>query len=203
MNSCSGNLTIHQGLMRFVARDTSRIRVEQSESDVADQARRQVAAEVQARLLQEVAALREDEKRRWAGLESAVGDFMKSFEKRVEEQLVDLSIRIAEIVVRRELPDREMIRDVIRQTLAPITDLQGVRVRLNRADAEVLLAARGTVGPAEMEDRIEIVADAAMGPGDVMIESRNGYFDARIGERIQLVQDRLRQRLNNGHETKQ
>ena len=32
-----------------------------------------------------------------------------------------------------------------------------------------------------------------------MIESRNGYFDARIDERMKLLEETLRERYRNSH----
>ena len=198
---------MHSGLTRFVACDPARIRVEQPELDrerqMTEQVRRQTMAEAEKKFAVELGAIRNQQRQRWEAMDREIGGFLDSFEKRVIDQLLDLSIRIAEVLVRRSLPDRELVRDVIRQTLSPITDLQGVRVRLHRSDADSLIATRGTASPAGVEDKVEIVADSTLSPGDVMIESRNGYFDARIGERIKLVDEKLRERLKGPDENSQ
>jgi flagellar biosynthesis/type III secretory pathway protein FliH len=166
----------------------------------ADQARQQAIAETEARLRAEFARERQQDQKRWAVFEQRLEELLKSMEKQIAEQLISVSIGVAETILRHAMPDQAMLGEVIRETLAPISDLQGVKVRMNPLDAAKIIARRNeTADVPSMYDRIEIVADPSLATGDVMMESRNGYFDARIKERLALLEERLRQRYRNQH----
>ena len=101
---------------------------------------------------------------RWAGLESEFGQVIASMEQQIADQLIATSVRLAEVIVRQQLPNKGMIESIIRETLAPISDLQGVQVRMNPADAKEILALREASEVASVTDRIEIVADHSLMP---------------------------------------
>ena len=131
----------------------------------------------------------------WAAMEESFGEFQKDLEAKVSRELIDLSIRIAEVIVRRELPDRSMIRDIVKETLEPLTDFQGAKVSLSPSEAAGL---KESVGEKNSQDKLswlEIVADESLGQGDVVVESRNGCFDARVTERLEILKERLMDRL--------
>ena len=87
-----------------------------------------------------------------------------------------------------------MVRDVIQRTLAPLTDLRGTRVRVNPDDAERLLKAGGHGNFLDAAGRVEIVAEPALGPGDVTMETPVGFFDARLSERLKLAETLILER---------
>ena len=140
----------------------------------------------------------------WAALEASFNIFKKQVETQIARQLIDMSVRLAEIILRRELPDKSMVKDVITEVLAPVSDLQGAKVRVNPGDLEILMNSRPEGGRSDMISRLEFVADDSLQPGDVLIESKNGYFDARISERLKLLQEKLmeRTRYSNEHNSK-
>jgi len=168
-----------------------------------EEARRQAAAATAARLRaefeQERAQARAAEARRWDALAAAFSAFQQSVESQVADQLIKMAVRVAAVILRRELPDAAMLGEVIRETLAPISDLQGAAVRLHPDDAERLRALRGAGEAPRVSDRLEIVADPGLRPGDALIESRNGYFDARIEQRLKLLEEKLRERYRSAH----
>ncbi len=191
-------LRMNIGMTRLVAADPTRATVRHAEVSqpredlkrATDQARQEAAAAI--------AAEREKFARLWQTLETRLEGFMRDAEDQIREQLIGMSLRIAEIILKRELPDSQMIRDLILETLEPVTDLQGAKIRLHPADADVLLKTReARDGTERLPDRLEIVADKDLRPGDALIESRNGYFDARLGERLALLKERLFERQRN------
>ena len=163
-------------------------------------ARRAAIEETEARLRAEFARERAQDQKWRAAFDQRFEELLRSMEKQIADQLINMSIRVAEVILRQKMPDRAMLDGVIRETLAPISDLQGVRVRMHPADAARMIASRGEDPDAPgVCDRVEIVADPSLAAGDVMIESRNGYFDARIHERMTLLEERLKQRYRNQH----
>jgi len=195
------SFAMDRGITKFVACDPARIRIEQGEvsREVLElaEARKKGLLEAEAKYRAELAAVKAKYEKRFEGLENSVNLFLDSFERKVVDQLIELSVHIAEAIIRQKLPDREMLKGVIEEVLSPITDIQGVRIRMNEADAIDIKALRAEKQGMSVIDNIEIVADKSLSQGDVMIESRNGYFDARVSERLSLLEDHLRERMRN------
>ena len=198
----SNTVFLNSSAMAFVP--SSAVAVEDFQEPRVDAAaieraiRAELDAEFQARLQREVELGLAKERQRFdqalsqcsAGFDGCVARLRKE----IQANLVDLSIRLAEVIVRHELPDREMLRDVIVKTLEPVSDLQGATVRVSSHDWQLFgdqmdggeqFGAGGTVRFAE---------DPNLLPGDVIVESRNGIFDARLEERLKLLKESLHER---------
>ncbi len=195
------SLVMDRGITRFVSCDPARSKVEQNEANresvALAAAMKKGYGEAEARYKAEMTVLKAQYDRKFDGIETSLNQFLDSFERKVTDQLIELSMRIAEAIIREKLPDRDMVRGVIEEVLSPITDIQGVRIRMNEADAMDIMALRSEKQGASVIDNIEIVSDKSLSKGDVMIESRNGYFDARVSERLSLLGDHLRERMRN------
>ena len=57
----------------------------------------------------------------------------------------------------------------------------------------------GKLGLSAGPSQIECVEDASLAPGDVIVESGGGWFDARISQRMDLLKERLRERHRKSH----
>ena len=198
------NIQISRGPHRLVSVDSGRATVihheQESEATRMARMRSELEAAATARTRESVAAERARWQGLWRNVEDALTAFVRDVESKVSSQLIELSLKVAETIIRRQLPDRDMLRDVIREVLDPLSDVQGVRVHLSPADAEALLEARGGGGPQSIADHVDVVADSSLRDGDVLIESRNGYFDARIEERLGLLGERLIDRYRNSQD---
>lgn len=199
--SMSNNVLISRGLTRLVSVNSKSVTVNQGFSVENDpqieRIKREAMREAKRMLEQELAADRKRQAHLWAELEKEFNSFIGNAERKIKEQLVDLSVRIAEVIIRRELPDKAMVCDVIRDTLEPMSDFQGAKVRLNQEDLKWLEDAREEAGMKNINDKIEVVADASLAPGDVLVETKNGYFDGRIEERLKLVHQNLMERCKD------
>ena len=83
----------------------------------------------------------------------------------------------------------------IQRTLAPLTDLRGTRVRVHPDDAARLLQDGVNGNYLDAAGRIEIVAEPALGLGDVTMETPVGFFDARLDERLKLAETLILERV--------
>lgn len=166
----------------------------------AERARRQAREEAERACRENL----EKEQRRyaalWRTLETSFDGLVVDMQKQIREQLVGMSLRLAEIIVRSRLPDRDMIQQLMIEVLEPVSDLQGATIRVCPADAEWLRTL--PAGTGRMAS-IQVVADAALTPGDLMVESRNGYFDGRLSERLEVLKERLHERAEGQHASRQ
>jgi flagellar assembly protein FliH len=126
--------------------------------------------------------------------------FLSELKAHTGEEVIDLALQVAEIVVRHTLPDPAMLREVVREVLEPLGEWQGARVRVHPADAEALRAADPARAlPLLMSEQIELQSDPSLQPGDVFIESRTGCFDGRLAQRLERLGQRLQERYRHDH----
>ncbi|OGV68544.1 MAG: hypothetical protein A2283_20010 [Lentisphaerae bacterium RIFOXYA12_FULL_48_11] len=200
----SSNILMHDSFSRLVSPDPTIVVIEHEdayeERRRIEQIREQVQKEADRKWEMRLAEEKAKNTKLWASVESSFEILMKQVEAQIARQLVDLSVKLAEIIVRRQLPDGAMVKDVISDVLSPISDLQGAKIRVSSADMNVLMQARQQGGRQDLMSRLEVVEDDSLMSGDVVIESKNGYFDARISERLKLLQEKLVERMRYSDE---
>lgn len=158
----------------------------ESEQSRILKAAEKLAEEISAR---KVTALKKAESERWSAFEAAWDKTVRLLQADIQEQLIGMSMAVAERILQTHLPNAEMLRRVIEETLAPISDLQGLRVRMSPTDIKAIQQVKNGMATSQY---IEWVADPSLSPGDVITESRNGIFDGRIKERLAVLTEALR-----------
>jgi flagellar biosynthesis/type III secretory pathway protein FliH len=143
----------------------------------------------QEMVAREIDTIRKAEQKRRATLEKTWNETVQSLKAEIQKHVLDMSVQIAEIIIQRELPDRAMLRSIIEETLSPVSDLQGLRVRMSPKDCTQFEDATDAIAPQWRS--IEWMPDPALGPGDIIVESRNGIFDARIKERLATLREAI------------
>lgn len=112
----------------------------------------------------------------------------------IQNSVVDLSLRLAEVIVRHELPDRDMLHNLIVKTLEPVSDLQGATVRISSHDWQLFGEEISTGDNLGVGSTVKFAEDPNLSAGDVIVESRNGIFDARLEERLKLLKESIHDR---------
>ena len=114
------------------------------------------------------------------------------FRREAEQDVVQLAIGIARRVLRRELTvDPEAIGGLVRAALDKLhsRDLCRIRVHPDHQSAVRRLLDRQNVTAAE------VVADGALQPGDVVLESKRGDLDASIESQLAEIERGFADRL--------
>lgn len=175
-----------------------------------ERARSEEKARYEQLIAQELSALRahhqkqlEEEMRKRDALvetlEGRFGQFIGKMRAEIASQVVGRSMEIAEMILRHSLPDRAMIEQLLGQTLDSISDLQGAKIRVHPDDLALLKQNPGEKPP--HDGQFEWVADSSLSSGDLIIESRNGIFDASLRQRLERLNDQLRQKMGQFHGT--
>lgn len=173
----------------FVAEEAA-ARKEQKEQREREEIRRKAEEEAERNVRRQVEALRQEQQRLWGRMNEELGRTLHSLEAEIKRQLIEMSVRVAEIILSRKLPDADMLRSVLDEVLSPISDLQGVRVRVAPGGLAVLT---GGAEGAGLRPGLECVEDPELAPGDMVVESRNGIFDGRLRSRLNLLAEALAQ----------
>jgi flagellar biosynthesis/type III secretory pathway protein FliH len=162
--------------------------------------RKDAAAKAQADCRARIEKLQVEQADRCRRCGCQFDDFIGRMKAEITDEVIGLAVRLAEVLLRHELPDCRMLCSIIRETLEPVSDLQGAKVRMHPDDAESVRRMRVEAAtPMIISDRVEIVSDSSLSLGDMLIESRNGLFDARLNQRLSLLEERLRERRRSNH----
>jgi flagellar biosynthesis/type III secretory pathway protein FliH len=165
----------------FEARLRARALLERAEVD---------AEEIRAAARSEVAEWRRRacEEGRQEGLARAASEVARGAAERdrllaaCEGELVDAAVALAARVLGREVRPGE---DAVRAARAAIADLRGtprVTLRASRVDLPALLQAVGA--PRRQAERLRILEDPELDPGEVVLEAGGARVDGRFGARL-------------------
>lgn len=113
-----------------------------------------------------------------------------------ESAAIELSIGIAEKVLRRELQARPgSVMEIVRHTLEMAAGSAEVRVRLHPDDCTLLAeTADDIVRHMASCGEVAIVPDSTMTRGGCVVETRHGSIDARLETQLERIADELLQR---------
>lgn len=123
-----------------------------------------------------------------------VGSLRQRIWERSENDLVELSLAIAKGILHREVVlDPEVIVGVAREALKNVGAGEWVKVRVNPADMETLIAQRGKLlDPSEGTRNLQIEEDGLIARGGCLVESSLGEADARIERQIEVLESAFR-----------
>ncbi len=110
----------------------------------------------------------------------------RELDEAVEQALVDLAVRVARQIIRRELKtDPGQIIGVVRETigLLPVASRQ-VEVHLHPEDAAVV---RNAFGDGQGEVAWRIVEDPVLTRGGLQVTTETSQIDARVEKRLESI----------------
>jgi len=196
MNTCEANVMVMlgAGVAAVRARGFGCVVTEECVEDPRDKELRSrqqaIELDIEKRSRRQTEALQAVQRTRCEQCAQQMGRLFENVERDIQTQLIELAIHIAEMILRREMPDADMLRRVLRDALEPLSDFQGVRVRLTPEELK-LLRGNASGHDAPSVRGMEWVADPNLSPGDVMVESRNGIFDGRLRQRLNTLAEAI------------
>lgn len=113
---------------------------------------------------------------------------------RTLDRAVELGRVLAERLIGRALElDATWVARLARQALSEAGGARRVVLHARPEDAELLRSVLAEVDP---EGRVhEVLADLALGPGDLVLHTELGVIEARVGKTLDRLAERLREAL--------
>lgn len=99
--------------------------------------------------------------------------------KELEPDVVRLAMLVASKILRREVRDAHLVRNVIQGAISRLETEQIVRVRLNVEDVTRI------VNPLIAPPKFEVLGDPAIGAGGCVIETTKGRMDATFATQFE------------------
>ncbi len=107
-----------------------------------------------------------------------IGGLRSRLRREAETDLVQLSLTIARRVLRRELSvDPEALLSLVKVALERVEQREAQRIRIRPEDAPRVAAALERMG---VPQRLEVVGDASLERGGVVVETTKGALDASL-----------------------
>jgi flagellar assembly protein FliH len=108
------------------------------------------------------------------------------YRRQAEQDVVSLALAVARRILHRELSMApEALLGLVKAALDKMEAREVHRVRVSRPDAAVVRQFFEQMGPPR---RIEVVQDASLPPGSVLLESSHGTLDASVDTQLAEIE---------------
>ncbi len=108
------------------------------------------------------------------------------YRRQAEQDIVSLALAVARRILHRELTVApEALLGLVKAALDKIEAREIERIRVSRGDAAMLTQFFGQMG---LPQRIEVIPDAGLAPGGVLIESARGVLDASVDSQLAEIE---------------
>ena len=108
------------------------------------------------------------------------------YRRQAEQDMVALALAVARRILHRELTMApEALLGLVKAALDKMEAREVHKVRVARSDAALVRQFFEQIGPPE---RVEVVADANLAPGSVLIESSHGLLDASVDTQLAEIE---------------
>jgi flagellar assembly protein FliH len=117
----------------------------------------------------------------------------KKIIKDAESELLRLSIKVAEQIIRSEVSlHRDVCLNIVAEAIARVSDREQLIVRVNREDAEYLKRYKDRLaGILDGVKSFTILEDSLVEPGGCVIETNLGFIDAKISTKLRSIEEAM------------
>ncbi len=117
----------------------------------------------------------------------------KKIIKDSENEIVRMSLKIAEQIIRNEVAtNKDAVMNIVAEAINKVSDRENVIVKVNREDAEYIKTHKDKLsGIVDGVKNLSILEDSQVDPGGCVIETNLGFVDARISTKLSLIEQAI------------
>lgn len=197
--SMSKRIMLDPGFRSFVPAGTGNAAVlareEKQQQPDLEAIKKQAFADGQASARNEVAALRDRQAEFLQRLSVELDEYFGNLERYLNEQTAEMALALAEVILRHALPDRDMMKNVLKEVVGRISDSENVKIRANPEDMALLKDGLTEADMGPVAGRVDFVPDSTLGSGDMLVENGFGCYDATIKARTEIMREELKVKL--------
>jgi flagellar assembly protein FliH len=109
-----------------------------------------------------------------------------------EQEIIRLAMHVARKIVAKEIEqDPDVLRGLLTRAMLKVAGTERMRLRLHPQTIEVLGEYLSNITARFAERGVEVVADPAVDPAGVIIDTRAGTVDARVETQLQKIERTL------------
>ncbi len=126
-------------------------------------------------------------------ISGAILEAKKEIINQAQREVVELALAIAKRVVRANVQvNKEIIINMVEETLRRTVDRERIVIRVNPSDVEVIKSNRSQyTSSIEGIENLEIVADRRVSPGGCVVETNTGSVVADIDAQLEEIKEKL------------
>lgn len=146
---------------------------------------REGAASVQAEAKAAIDAVKAEAADRAAQAAGQAVDLRKRLRQQMEADLVKLAIAVARRILRRELAvDPDALLGIVKSAVERIAARELLAIRVAPCDASRV---RARLADYRLPERVEVLEDAALAWGSVILDTSRGHHDASVETQIEEI----------------
>ena len=149
--------------------------------------REEAIAELEGKFAQNLLIKYADFESLTTSLDNSFADYEHSFEKLV----VELSVQIAEQIIKREIADKTTVQDCIVAASKKLTGAENILIKINPADYELIKESSKGLFNDENFSKVKFKVDEKISIGGCFIESDIGNVDARISTQLAELKQKI------------
>ena len=143
--------------------------------------------QLQAQAQQQQSAFEEKLNSLTAGLQKHLGDM----EQQVFDEVCSMSFALAELLLQKEVTDKEDLEKLIKQSLQEIHSETQVTIKLSHDDFPHL-------EEKFTSSRTKCISDPTLNSGETKIEHQHGYLDLTLKNRLDELREHFKNVRNSG-----
>ena len=132
---------------------------------------------------------------------SGIEERVQSLENSFERIVIDVSAKIAQKILNREIENKSIIESTLKNSVGKILGAAGIVVRLHPADYELLNEGDFIVTLNNSFNKLKFETDDTIERGGGLIETEIGNVDARISTQLNEIITALENSLNENQGT--
>lgn len=116
---------------------------------------------------------------------------LRGYEEAFDKVVIDVSISIAEKLVKHEIDKRSTINENLRESIRKVLGANEIKIKLNPKDHEIINSEGKNLLLDESFSKIKFEQDNRIEPGGCFVETEIGNVDSRISTQLAEVQRQL------------
>ena len=134
------------------------------------------------KLQNELAAQQQQMQEERKTLTNACQQTLSAIESQMTQATTETSFKLAELIISNELEDKEVLLKMVTSLLADIQSGSETLIKLSPQDFEM-------IGNDLSSATLRCLPDTSLQPGDLQIEQPEGYWDANLKSRLEVLRE--------------
>ena len=147
--------------------------------------------ECETKMKNEIAVLQENIDAINNKIPESINIYLEKLEEQLQEEICEIGFSLAEVIVNKEVENKSIIADTIKNITADIVNTKGLKLYLNPT-----IVSQIENGESDINAKgIEILSDTSLGMNDAILETSQGIIDASVATRLKTLKESLNEAL--------
>ncbi len=148
-------------------------------------------AECEAKMQQEIDSLQENIDSINEKIPESINVYLEKLEEQLKEEICEIGFSVAEVIINKEVENKSIIADTIKNITNDIVNTKGLKLYLNPT-----IVSQIENGELDINIKsIETLGDSSLEMSDAILETSQGIIDAKVITRLKTLKESLNEVL--------